>query len=115
MVSIAPCPAGLFLDPRERALTNLDFSQGAKDANSCRGKPKPLMLRHSRSEWRGLDPAPQPGKQRCGMLPAHKLRLAFEDEGRKARRRDIYCPIGLGPGEAAVTRSHPPCMMRERA
>src|SRR5260221_14093848 len=98
MVSLAPCPAGLFLDPRERALTNLDFSQGAKDANSCRGKPKPLMLRHSRSEWRGLDPAPQPGKQRGGGVPAHKLKLAFEGEGGKARRRGIYFPLGLGAG-----------------
>src|SRR5258708_29042104 len=96
MVSIAPCPAGLFLDPRERALTNLDFSQGAKDANSCRGKPKPLMLRHSRSEWRGVDPAPPPRQERGGMLPPPQIMVAVYGGGRKARRAGYVCAPRVG-------------------
>src|SRR5258707_7320754 len=95
MVSLAPCPAGLFLDPRERALTNLDFSQGAKDANSCRGKPKPLMLRHSRSEWRGLGPAPPARQHRGGVVAAHKIKVGLLGEGRKAQRAAIQFPAWI--------------------
>src|SRR5258708_12864904 len=102
MVSIAPCPAGLFLDPRERALTNLDFSQGAKDANSCRGKPKPLMLRHSRSEWRGLDPPPPPGEHPWGGPPAPRLTGGLVDEGPEAPRHDILCPLACRPLQARL-------------
>src|SRR5260370_40403702 len=108
MVSLAPCPAGLFLDPRERALTNLDFSQGAKDANSCRGKPKPLMLRHSRSEWRGVDPTAAPRQQRGGEAPAPQIKVTLRAGGGKGGGGVIFAPEGLGRGGRRGGRPPPP-------
>src|SRR5260370_35790811 len=96
MVSLAPCPAGLFLGPRERALTNLDFSQGAKDANSCRGKPKPLMLRHSRSEWRGLDPPAAPRPPAWGGAAAPQSKENVGGEGVKDRAEESHCSMKSG-------------------